>query len=347
VGVEGATHTIWPPSGGAVAVATPDATTIVIGDRKGDVHILSADAGREALISKAQDVSFFGHNVEVRRLEVSSDGSLIASVAADNSLRVWNRANGLPSPFISNIPGDPVDRLAFSPDSLLLGILNGNSAEVMETATGEVLARFDLGERHKGLAFADSNNMYVGSESGALRVISRETGDSWGLQTLWQGDVAIRWLEASPHSHILILVDQNNLAQQFSLEEGRIGEMVLQLPSTVEEVTFTPSGLRILFRTSNWIHRAGSSPAGLIWNDVMLAPKALSSARMVFGDAAADNAAALGNRLYIPVAGDGFVRLADLSISAARGPGLFGNKDQLLEEWRRKLAIVAAQSPDE
>lgn len=204
-----------------------------------------------------------------------------------------------------------------------------------------MLARFDLGERHNGLAFADSDHLYVGSETGALRVIAREANDNWNLQAVWQGEAAIRWLEASPRSQFLVLVDQNNLAQQFSLAEGRIGEMVLQLPSAVEEVAFAPGGLRVLFRTSRWAHRASSSPAGLVWIDALLAPKALKSARMVFGEPSANNAAGLGNRVFLPVAGDGFVQLADLRFTNAAGPGLFGNKDKLLAEWRLKLAIGA------
>jgi hypothetical protein len=68
---------------------------------------------------------------------------------------------------------------------------------------------------------------------------------------------------------------------------------------------------------------------------------------MVFGDPDANDAATSGNRVYLPVAGDGFVRLAELNFLSTGGPGLFGNKDQLIEEWRRKLAIVAPQSPNE
>ncbi|MDH3612277.1 MAG: hypothetical protein OES10_03270 [Gammaproteobacteria bacterium] len=60
---------------------------------------------------------------------------------------------------------------------------------------------------------------------------------------------------------------------------------------------------------------------------------------MVFGDPATDNAAALGNHVFLPVAGDGFAQLEELGFAVVRGPGLFGNKDQLLEEWRRKLAV--------
>ena len=79
----------------------------------------------------------------------------------------------------------------------------------------------------------------------------------------------------------------------------------------------------------------------------MLAPKAVPGARIIFGDPAAESTSALGSHFYLPVAGDGRVRLAKLNFAATGAPGLFGNKDQLIEEWRRKLAIVAAQSPDE
>ena len=347
VGTTSTSNSIWPPSGDAVAVATPDAARIVIGDQKGDVHIVSAGTAREELQARAQGVSFFGHNVKVRKLEVSPDGTLAASVADDNTVRIWNIVDGLPNQFIGDVPGEPVDRLAFSPGSTRLGIINGNNAEVIDTATGAVLARFDLGDVHKGLAFADDDHLYLGSESGALHMIARDSGGGWSLQTLWQTELAIRWLEAGPRAQFLVLVDQNNLAQQFSLAEGRIGEMALQLPGSIEEVTFAPNGYRVLFRTSNWIHRASSSATGLIWIDAILAPKSLNSARMVFGDPVLDDSAALGNRLYLPVAADGYARLEELGFTATQGPGLFGNKDQLLDEWRQKLSIVAAQSPDE
>jgi hypothetical protein len=235
----------------------------------------------------------------------------------------------------------------FSPDSTRLGILNGNSAEVIDSATGQLLARFDLGEQHRSVAFADERHLYIGSESGALRVVSQDASDSWSLQNLWQGEAAIRWLEASPRSRFLVLVDRNSLVRQFSLAEGRIGDMTLQLASPVAEVTFTPGGQRVLIRTSNWMHRASSAATGLIWIDAVLAPHALDGARVVFGDPEANSAAALGSRLFLPVAADGYARLAVLRFSASNGTGLFGNKDKLLDEWRRKLALVTAQGPDE
>jgi WD40 repeat protein len=339
-------RSIWTPSGDSLAVATPDASRIVIGDYSGNVHIVSAAAGREGLLQRAQEISYFGHNTEVQHISVSADGRLAAS-AARNSLRVWNVDTGLPLPFIIEIDGSTVERLAFEPRGGRLGILDSDSARIVDAETGAAIARFDLGERHTALSFADNGRLYLGSASGALRVIAQDATGSWTIQTLWQGEAGIRWLEASPRSRFLVLVDDDNRARQFHLEEGRIGDAVLELPSDVDEVAFSPGGLRVLFRTPNWVHRASSSAQGLIWLDAILIPKALDGARMVFGDPELDEAAALGNRFYLPVAADGYPRLAELDFTAAHVQGLFGNKDELLQEWRRRLALVSTQGPNE
>ena len=340
-------RSIWTPSGDSVAVATPDASRIIIGDQNGNVHVVPADAGREGLLRRAQEISFFGHRAEVRRLVVSGNGQLAASVADDNTLRVWTVEDGLPRSFIAEIDGFAAERLAFEPGGERIAVLDAGSARILSAETGEQLARFDLGERHTAMSFADNGQLFIGSESGALRAIGRDATGNWTMQMLWKGEGEIRWLEAAPRSRYLVLVDDSRLAQQFDLEDGRIGDATLRLPADVDEVSFTPGGLRVLFRTPNWVHRASSSANGLLWLDAVLAPKALAGARMVFGDPQVDQAAALGNRLYLPVAADGYPRLAELSFASAHAQGLFGNKDQLLDEWSNRLALVPAQSPDE
>ena len=343
----GYARSIWTPSGDSVVVATPDATRIVIGDQNGNVHVIAADAGRDGLLSRAQELSFFGHRAEVRQIAVSADGGLAASAADDGTLRVWNVDDGLPRPFIAEIEGLVAERLAFEPGGERIAVLDGASVRILDTETGEQQARFDLGEPHGSMSFADNGRLYIGSDSGALRAIGRDATGNWTIQVLWQGESGIRWLEAAPRSRFLVLVDETNVAQQFDLEEGRIGDATLRLPADVDEVAFAPGGLRVLFRTPNWVHLATSSGAGLIWLDAVLVPKALANARMVFGDPQVDQAAALGNRFYLPVAADGYPRLAELNFSAAHAQGLFGNKDKLLDEWQRRLAFVAAQGPDE
>lgn len=349
VATENVSHAIWPPSGDAVAVSTPDAATIVIGDTDGDVHILPSRDVIDALLAEREGVSFFGHGSAVRHLVASPDGSSVASLAADATLRIWNIADRQPRAFIGKLPDGDAGRMAFSPDASLLGVIGGGTAQIIDTQSGELLAHFDIGEPQSGIAFSGNDHLYIGDASGDLRVIARESGDDWVLRKVWKANSGIRHLQASPRAEFLVLVDSDNIARQFSLAEGRIGDNVLQLPATVEEVSYVPGGTRVLFRTSGWVHRAISSENGLTWLDATLAPPALKSARMVFGDADNDGSTTWGNRVYLPVAGDEFASIAELRFGSDKGPGLFGKKDALLAEWRGRLglAVVASQSPDE
>lgn len=334
---------IWPPAGDAVVVASPNAATLVIGDQSGDVHMVSTSGASEALLAASEDLSFLGHRRRVRLLAMSPDGSKVASAADDNSIRVWNTSDGLPQAFFGHVVGNPLEHMVFSPDASLLGILSDNQVHIMDAASGATLAQLTLGERHRSLAFADGTHLYLGSESGALRVLQQNSTGDWSLQSLWQGNAAIRWLEASPLSRFLVVVDQNNLAQQFILAEGRLGEAGLQLPGPVNEVRFTASGSRVLFRTARWVHRASSAASGLRWLDAVFAPRSITTARMVFGAGGNNASAASGNRVFLPAAGEGYVQLVELNFDHSRGPALFGNKDELLADWQHRLAIEPAQ----
>ena len=87
----------------------------------------------------------------------------------------------------------------------------------------------------------------------------------------------------------------------------------------------------------------------MIWLDSVLVPNALPGKQIVQGSV--DPSDPVGRRTYIPVARGAFVELVELGFRAPSSPGLFGNKDELLTEWRMRLdgrsAQVAAQRPDE
>ncbi len=334
-------HTIWASSGDALVAALPDGSAFAIADRDGHVHFLEEDAGRESIEEASEDISFLGHNGPVRRMAVSPDGRRLVSVGADNTLRVWNTLDGLPKKFITSIPGELVDRVLFSPDGSLVAVLRGAWAGIVDADTGQLLVEKELGEEHIGIAFGLDNELFIGSNGGTLNVISRDGAGAWILQRLWQGESAIRWLEVSPRGRFLVLVNQANQAQQFNLVEGRLGAASLQLPAPVEEVAFSPGGSRVLFRTSRWIHRASSSTNGLTWVDSLFAPKALHGAHMVFGAHGNGdrNANFSGSRVYLPVVRHGGVHLAQLRFDDSDGTGLFGNRENLLNEWRTRLSL--------
>lgn len=306
---------------------------MAIGDAAGHVHIVSAGTTAEDIRVLSGDVSFVGHLAQVHRLAASDNGELLASVAADNSLRVWDTDSGQPLPYAAQIDGPPVVRIVFSPDASKLGVLNGDHVRLLSVADGAVIARFKLAEPHDAIAFAGDGELYLGDASGALRLLETGADGDWKLRQLWQGSAGIRWLEASPRGEFLVLVDENNLASQFVLGEGRISSGTLALPGDVRDVVF--DGSQVLFRTSRWVHRASVSVAGLGALDSAFVPKALNGARM----------AVTPKGTYLATASAGFVELVELGFDGAPGPMLFGNKDELLAEWRLRLQGIAALLP--
>lgn len=329
-------HSIWSPAADRVLIATPDGSIVAMGDSSGHVHMIPSDAGLNELAAISDDVSFIGHISEVRLLGVNRTGSLIASAATDNSVRVWNSATGQPLPYQVDIQGAAISHLEFSPNATVLGILNGTRVVLLDVSTGKSIAEFELGDMHHGLAFAADDRLYIGGDNGVLRLITMVADHNWQMQHVWQGPSPIRLLQASPRGDFLILVDQNNFASQFSLSEGRIGGGTLQLPGAVQEVVFDISGTRVFFRTSRWIHRVSSSVSGLIWIDALFGPRPISGAGLVLGDGSGRPNVA--NRIFLPVARNSYIELVELSFSGSAVSGLFGNKDELLAEWRSRIS---------
>ncbi len=341
-------HQVWSPSGGRVASTIPGSTNIAVGDPSGHVHVVAAGASAEDLQALNEDVSFFGHNSAVRALATASDGTVLASAAADNTVRVWNAASGEPLPFVIDVADAPVLHMAFSANAAVLALLNDDSLQLVNVSDGEPIVEFELDDLHRSIAFAGDTRLFIGAESGALRSVEVDDAGNWKLRQVWQGAAPVRMLEASPESRFLVLVDADNRASQFDLSQGQMSAAVLQLPGALRDVTFT-SGGRVLMQTSRWVHRISSSAAGLVWLDSVFVPNALPGRQIVHGGLVQSDPAA--HRAYLPVVSGPFVELVELGFRAPSSPGLFGNKDELLAEWQTKLgresAQIAAERPDE
>ena len=326
-------HSLWHPSADGVMAALPGSRGIVVGDSAGHVHVLSSGASLAEVRALDEDVSFVGHTAEVVRLGVHRSGALVASAATDNTVRVWDAESGQPYSWTVDIEGDSVDDLVFSPDAGMLAVLNGTVLDLFRVGDGSSVAKFEFGELRGSIAFVSDDSIYVGGDSGILRVISRDGDGAWTTQQLWQGDNAIRLLAASPSGRYLVLVDEAGFASQLILSEGRVSGPALELPGAVEEIAFGYSGARAYFRTARWTHRVSLGVNGLHWVDSVFSPKPLNGARIVFGPSGSDTA----NRAYLPAAGNGFIELVELGFPGSSNPGLFGNREELLAEWRQRL----------
>ncbi|HEY5643743.1 MAG TPA: AAA-like domain-containing protein [Woeseiaceae bacterium] len=327
------THPLWDPSADHVTLVLPNSSGIAIGDPAGDLHILPIGAGLAEVREATEDVSFLGHNAEIRLLSADSAGSLVASVAADNSVRTWDTSTGQPLPWIADVRGQVITRVAFASDASRLALLQSTRARIIDVGSGAIIASFELGEPHLGIAFAARDRLYLGAENGALRLISEDANGNWSLQQLWQGTDPIRWLEPSPRGEHLVLVDASHRASLFMLSESRIGEAAIQLPGRVEDVAFSRTGFRVLFRTARWVHRASSSATGLIALDSAFGPKPLHGGRIVFGVPNSDTA----SHTFLPAARNGFVGLVELAFPGSAGQGLFGEHAALLADWEARL----------
>lgn len=332
-------HTIWSPSADRPLAVSPDGDFFVIGDPSGHVHVISSAARLDEVENLGAEVSFIGHTSEVRLLSIDSSGSFVASVATNSTLRVWTTANGEPLPYVVNIPGRPVSQLLFSPDAAYLAVSNGDSVSILDVQGGQIVAQFESASIFQGLAFATVDRLYAGGADGALQLISQSANNGWQMQQVWQGPESIKLLRASPRGDYLILVDQNDLASQFLLSEGRIGDATLQLPSDVREVIFDTNGTQAYFRTPRWVHRASSSNTGLLWNGALFVPPPLRGAGLVYGNGTAQSGAR--HRMYLPVARNAYVGLVELNFTksaASAAIGLFGNREELLQEWRSRIS---------
>jgi WD40 repeat protein len=326
-------HLLWQPSGDGVMAALPENRGLAIGDAAGHVHVLPSGASLAEVRAHGDDVSFVGHTAAVVRLAVDRSGTLVASAAADNTVRVWDTESGQPHSWTLDVDGNSVDDLVFSPDAGTLAVLSGTVLHLFNVQDGAFVARFEFGELHGSVVFVSDVSIYVGGDSGILRVISRDGDGVWAMQQLWQGDNAIQLLAASPRGQYLVVVDEAGLAHQFILAEGRVSGPALEMPGAVEEIAFGHSGARAYFRTARWTHRVSLSVHGLHWVDSVLSPKPLNGARIVFGPSGSDTA----NRAYLPAARNGFIELVELGFPGSSTPGLFGNKEELLTEWRQRL----------
>ena len=332
---QSAAHTIWSPAADRPVVAAADGAFVIIGDPEGHVHVVPSNATLADLGEISEDVSFVGHNSEVRLLSLAPSAALAASVAADNTLRVWNTNSGEPLAYVIEISGTPISHLAFSPNAEYLGLLSGSRVSVINVSDGTMVAEYDSGNPFSGLTFAAEDQLYLGGDNGSLQLLSHSADNIWRLQQVWQGPARIRTLRASPKGDFLILVDQNNLASQFMLAEGRIGDASLQLPSEVQEVVFNANATQAYFRSPRWVHRSSLSTSGLIWMDALFVPRTLNGAGIVRGNSTPESRVA--HRMYLPVAKNGYIEIIELGFGGSSSAALFGSKEELFDEWRGRI----------
>ena len=324
----------WRITGEPVATLSPDGQRLAIGDAEGHVRFLDISATAS---SSAEELNFIGHRGAVTDLSFSDDGLLVASVGRDNRVRVWDVPNGSPRRYEEPLSGDGVDAMRFSPDNQRLAILVGQEIRIVETAGGVVEASLDSGNVQNDIVFGADDSLFLAGADGGLRRLIRDRLGDWSLETVWQSTEGLSRLAIGPNRRMMVLADEQNVVQVFDTERGTIGTTRLDLPDVVADVVFGTSDAQVIVRTSRWVHRAEVSSSGIHWRDAVRAPAGLPGTRLVVDRDAASGGT--GNRAMLLTREAGFVEVAELDFSHSLGSMVFGDREQLLEEWQRKLGL--------
>lgn len=334
-------HQLWRQSGDSVSTISPGGERMAIGDPDGHVHFISVGADAEELAKATDELNFLGHEAPVVAISFSRDNSLLASAGSNGSIRVWDVQSGIPKPYSAHATVSSSAQMQFSPNGMSLALNSGRRVSIVNVDSGEVLAEIELGEQHAAMAFADNERLYLGAESGTLRVLTPDRSGSWNLRNVWQGMSGIRNMAVSPQRMQLVLVNSLNEAQSLDIRTGRVSAQALVMPDIISDIVFSADESRALLRTPRWVHRTTLALGGLIWRDAIRAPKAMAGSRMVLDRSAAVSTTrnADNDRVLILTRETGFAEVAELQFNYSAGPALIGNREVLLAEWREKLAL--------
>ncbi len=324
----------WRVSGEPVAALSPNGQRLAVGDADGHVRFLDISTPSA---DNVEELNFMGHRGAVTGLSFSDDGLLVASVGRDNRVRVWDAANGSPRRYGEPLFGDGVNALRFSPDNRLLAILAGQEIRIVDTETGAVDARLDSGDVQNDIVFGSGDSLFLAGADGSLRRVARDRLGDWALETVWQSSVGLSRLAIGPNRRMMVLADARNVVHVFDIERGTIGTARLDLPDAVSDLVFGRTNAQVVIRTPRWVHRAEVSFSGIHWRDAIRAPAGLPGTRLVVDRSTA--AAGAGNRAMLLTRQAGFVEVAELDFSYAGGNMVFGDRQQLIDEWRRKLGL--------
>jgi WD40 repeat protein len=145
-----ATSTVFSPDGKRIAVSSQSAYGWPAGV---DIYELENGRGLQSL---------WGLDAQVDKTALSRDGRLVAALAEDYRVGIWDRSAGRLLRVLEAPIGNFTDNagLAFSPDGQRFAFAAGTQAKMWEVETGEVLRSWKLPEGFQdNLAFLDGDRL--------------------------------------------------------------------------------------------------------------------------------------------------------------------------------------------
>ena len=186
-----------------------------------------------------QTASLDRHATEIREVEMNASGSLAASWSSDDTVRLWNVAG---ASFIAAFKGEWPQ---FSPDGAMLAFLEGDTAFLIEAASGETLQTLS---GHNGrivrLNFSDGGTRLVtASMDGSARVWDTATGASLGVFEL---DGPLRYATFGPGGEELLALTTAGSIRVWRVAGGQLLMRGAGHEAALSTGAFSPTGSRFM-----------------------------------------------------------------------------------------------------
>ncbi|MDJ0928684.1 MAG: AAA-like domain-containing protein [Gammaproteobacteria bacterium] len=262
------TRAALPPAAGAAAI-DPSGRYLAVATSAGDVRILTV--GQQLVVPGGPgSPGFIGHFSPAFRLAFDPTGQTVASGAMDGSLRVWDVAGGAPRGFFANQGDGAIQDLLFGPAGDWFVTVSQASVQVIDTATGSVLARTPIQGMRPRLAIgSDGTEIFIAGDHDGM------TSWNWQAQLvepLLEIGRGVRDVAISPGG-LISVARSSRRVELWTANQQRLAGRV-RLPVAVDDMWFTADGSELIVRGGLWIFRLRAAGDGLARRSARVLPEA-------------------------------------------------------------------------